>query len=309
MSDLSSNAPRWHLAQINLGLFQAPLDSPEMADFAAGLDRINDLADQAPGFVWRLKDDAGGPSSNVAVPGTDDPLLACNLTVWEDMESLRDFMYRTDHVSYLRRRADWFQHVDEAMVAGWWVPAGTVPTLEEGMERLQSLRDNGPSDYAFALNRPLPAPTEPPTTSAGASAGPERSDTSPARSPQPLIPYLTVGDARAALQFYAEVFGAEPQGEVFEMDDGRIGHAELNVGGQSLYLADDFPEMDLVHPAGHGGPRSVALVIHVDDCDAVYHHALAAGATSERPPSDQHGFRNGWFVDPWGHRWSPTSTR
>ncbi len=123
---------------------------------------------------------------------------------------------------------------------------------------------------------------------------------------KPLIPYLTVGDGRAALQFYEEVFGAEHTGELFEMDDGRIGHAELIVGGHQMYLADDFPEMNLVHPKGHGGPTSMALVIHVDDCDAVFDHAISAGATAERPPANQHGFRIGWFVDPWGHRWSPT---
>ena len=121
-----------------------------------------------------------------------------------------------------------------------------------------------------------------------------------------MIPYLTVGDTRAALAFYAEVFGAEPSGELFEMPDGRIGHAEMTVSGQTVYLADPFPEMRLASPSEHGG-NSVSIVIIVDDCDAVYRHALAAGATGEREPSDQHGRRSGWFVDPWGHRWSPTS--
>lgn len=121
----------------------------------------------------------------------------------------------------------------------------------------------------------------------------------------PLIPYLTVGNGRAALDFYAEVFGAEPVGEVYEMDDGRLGHAELMFGEHKVYLADEFPEMGLQTPKTLGG-NSMSLVIHVDDCDAVFEHALAAGATSERPPSNQHGFRIGWFVDPWGHRWSPS---
>ena len=123
---------------------------------------------------------------------------------------------------------------------------------------------------------------------------------------QVFIPYLTVGDSRAALQFYAEVFGAERTGELFEMEDGRVGHAEMTIGDQLIYMADEFSEMNLQAPTTQGS-NSVSLVINVDDCDAVYEHAVLAGATGERPPADQHGFRSGWFVDPWGHRWSPTS--
>ena len=113
-------------------------------------------------------------------------------------------------------------------------------------------------------------------------------------------------DIEALSTFYAEVFGAERTGELFEMDDGRIGHAEMMIGEQVFYLADEFPEMNLSSPVTHGA-NSVSIVIHVDDCDAVYDHAVRAGATGERAPADQHGFRSAWFVDPWGHRWSPTS--
>ncbi len=292
----------FHLAELNLGTFKAPLESAPMTEFANSLDRINAIADEAPGFVWRLTTDDGGPSSNVPVPGADDPLLASNLSVWTSYEALRDYMYKTDHVSYLRRRSEWFQHHDEAMTVAWWVPAGTIPTLEDALQRLDNLRVNGPSDEGWPLTQPRPAPTN----HLGETVSSD-SVSSEAESSQPvLIPYLTVADAKSALLFYQEVFGAEPQGEVFEMDDGRIGHAELSVRGQTLYLADDFPEMNLVHPAGHGGPTSMALVIHVDDCDAVYEHALAAGAAAERAPANQHGFRIGWFVDPSGHRWSVT---
>ena len=149
---------RWHLAQLNLGRFRAPLDSPEMAPFAGALDRINAIADASPGFVWRLTDDDGRPSSYVEVPGVDDPMVASNLSVWTDAESLRAFMYRTDHAAYLRRRAEWFAHVDEAMTVGWWIPAGTLPTLAEGVERLEHLRRHGPTPRAFTLGRPSPPP-------------------------------------------------------------------------------------------------------------------------------------------------------
>ena len=121
-----------------------------------------------------------------------------------------------------------------------------------------------------------------------------------------LIPYLSVDDARAAVDFYTEVFGAQLDGELFEMGDGRIGHATLKIGESTLYLADEFPEMNIIGPIGRGG-TSVAVVINVADADETYAHALAAGATAERPVENQHGFRSGWFQDPWGHRWSPTS--
>lgn len=282
----------WHLAQLNLGVFTAPLDTPEMQEFANALDRINAIADASPGFVWRLTDADGGPSSNVEVPGADDPLLASNLSVWTGIDALRDFMYRTDHARYLRRRDEWFERDRQPMTVGWWIRAGTLPTLEDALQRLDQLRTDGPSDQAFPLRTTVP---DPPTH-----------ETQEVAMTQTLIPYLAVSDARAALQFYAEVFGAEQSGELFEMDDGRIGHAEMTVGGATFYLADEFPEMDLYEPADDR-KSPVAVVINVDDCDAVYNHAVAAGATGERPPADQHGHRNGWFIDPWGHRWSPSS--
>ena len=90
------------------------------------------------------------------------------------------------------------------------------------------------------------------------------------------------------------------------MDDGRIGHVEMEIGGHKYYMADEFPEMNLRSPANLGGV-SIGLVLHVEDADVTYEAAVEAGATGERPPANNHGFRSGWFVDPWGHRWSPTS--
>jgi len=294
-TERSGPSSSWHLAQLNLGLFKAELDRPEMQDFVNGLDRINALAEASPGFVWRLTDGDGGSSSYVDVPGAVDPLMAPNLSVWTSVDALRDFMYETDHVSYLRRRSEWFQRQDGPISVMWWIPAGTIPTLVDAVHRLNLLKENGPSQDAWTFRNQFPPPTH--------SGDVAMSDT----HAQVLIPYLTVGDARAALQYYAEVFGAEQSGELFEMPDGRIGHAEMRIGPATFYLADDFPEMQLVHPAGHGAGRSMSLVINVDSCDHVYAHALEAGGEAERPPSDQHGQRSGWFVDPWGHRWCPTS--
>lgn len=300
-ADRTTSAPQqWHLAQLNLGLFTYPLDAPEMEPFVAALDRINAIADASPGFVWRLQGDDGEPSSYVDVPGATDPLLASNLSVWTDLEALRTFMYRTDHASYLRRRTEWFDREHEPMTVAWWIPAGTLPTLDDAVRRLDHMRSNGPSDEGFPLTRSIPAP---PTTAP--TPDPSHAEEA-AMTTQTLIPYLAVNDARAALQFYAEVFGAEQSGESFETDDGRIGHAEMTISDATFYLADEFPEMDLYQPAAER-KSPVAIVIAVGDADAVYEHALAAGATGERPPANQHGHRSGWFSDPWGHRWSPTS--
>ena len=168
--------PAWHLAQLNLGLFKEPLDSPLMAPFADALDRINEIAEQSSGFVWRLTDDDGGSSSYVEVPGESNPFMASNLSVWTDIDSLRDFMFKTDHASFMRQRRDWFQHVEEPMTVGWWIPAGTIPTLVEAIERLEALRQNGPSDAAFPLTRHIPPAPEPERTAASPT-GPERPST------------------------------------------------------------------------------------------------------------------------------------
>lgn len=140
-----------HLAQLNLGLFNAPLDSAEMTEFTLALDPINALAESTPGFVWRLKDDDGGSSSFVDVPGTDDPLIAPNMSVWRDVESLRHFMFKSGHAIYLRRRAEWFQRQDGPIAVMWWIPEGEIPTLVDAVRRLDHLRDHGPSETGWTM--------------------------------------------------------------------------------------------------------------------------------------------------------------
>jgi hypothetical protein len=151
----------WHLAQLNVGRLHEPLEHPATAEFVAALPAINALAEASAGFVWRLKDEATGLSSSY-VRADDDPLLVINLSVWETPEHLHDFVYRTAHTPYLRRRREWFQKMDVFLVC-WWVPAGHVPSVEEAMARLAQLRRDGPSDEAFLLRDLRPAPTVPVT--------------------------------------------------------------------------------------------------------------------------------------------------
>ncbi|MET0789029.1 MAG: VOC family protein [Cellulomonas sp.] len=117
-----------------------------------------------------------------------------------------------------------------------------------------------------------------------------------------LVPYLTVHDAAAAIEFYASAFGARETGERDE-GDGRIGFVALTIGDDRLYLSDEFHEFGAYAPATLGHSSS-ALVLAVDDVDGVYAAAVAAGATPDREPTDQGDERRGWLVDPFGHRWA-----
>ena len=123
-----------------------------------------------------------------------------------------------------------------------------------------------------------------------------------AAPPRPAaLPYLTVANARDAIAWYVDAFGASVVGEPFEMDDGRIGHAELAIAGGVLYLADEYPEIGLKAP----GPQatSVSLMLHVPDTDATLERARERGAEVQREPYENYGSRSATIVDPFGHRW------
>lgn len=115
------------------------------------------------------------------------------------------------------------------------------------------------------------------------------------------LPYLTVANAREAIDWYVRAFGASVVGHPVEMDDGRIGHAELAIGGGVLYLADEYPEIGLKAPA----PRavSVSMMLHVSDTDATLERAREHGAEVLREPYENYGSRAATIIDPFGHRW------
>ena len=142
--------PNAHLAQVNVGRLRAPVDAPEVHEFVANLDRVNALAEASPGFVWRLKDDSGNATS---IPFDPDPLVIVNLTVWASIEALEDFVLRTAHVEFLRRRREWFDRMEDAYLALWWVVPGTEPTLDDARARLDHLRRLGPTPTAFTFRR------------------------------------------------------------------------------------------------------------------------------------------------------------
>ncbi len=140
----------WHLAQINIGRLNHPVDDPRVAEFMENLDPINELAEQSPGFVWRLQDDSGNAT---AIRAFDDDTILPNLTVWESIETLKDYVFKTDHARFLRRRREWFQPMEDLPVLTmWWIPAGHLPTLEEARERIDHLAVHGPTAHAFSFH-------------------------------------------------------------------------------------------------------------------------------------------------------------
>ena len=127
-----------------------------MAEFVANLDRVNSLAEHSPGFVWRLKDDAG----NAAGMRPIGPDMLVNMSVWQDIDALRAYVYKTGHVEIMRRRAEWFERMIEASLVLWWIPAGHLPSIEESMTRLERLREQGPTAQAFTFRAAFPLPGE-----------------------------------------------------------------------------------------------------------------------------------------------------
>ncbi|MBV8949058.1 MAG: DUF3291 domain-containing protein [Solirubrobacterales bacterium] len=141
--------PGFHIAQLNIALARAPIDSDLLSEFVALLDSINALADGAPGFVWRLQPEDG---NSLAVRGFDNDRMIVNLSVWESIDHLATFVYRSAHTGVMRRRREWFDRIG-VHVALWWVPAGDLPTVAEAEERLAHLQAHGPTLYAFTFKR------------------------------------------------------------------------------------------------------------------------------------------------------------
>jgi hypothetical protein len=146
---------RFQIAQVNVAQPRGPLDSEVMREFMEALDPVNAVADQSPGFVWRLQTEDGNATALRALDG-----LMVNMSVWESIEALRAFVYSTPaHLSVMRRRREWFEHMDVYM-ALWWVPAGHIPTVAEAEERVTLLGAIGPSPDAFTFRRHFPPPDD-----------------------------------------------------------------------------------------------------------------------------------------------------
>jgi Domain of unknown function (DUF3291) len=136
------------LAQVNVARMRGPIDSPVMRDFADGFDPVNSLADRAPGFVWRLQ--TGGHAPLVE---DDEGLWVVNVSLWRSYEALHEFVYRSPHAAFLRRRSRWFEPAAPPTTALWWVDDDVRPDVPAARARLVHLRRYGPTPRAFSLRR------------------------------------------------------------------------------------------------------------------------------------------------------------
>ena len=138
-----------HLAELNVGRLIAPTDDPRVAEFMGALDQINGLGKRMPGFVWMMEGSGEPNTGNTDTKIDGDPRYVANLTVWENVETLENFVFNTLHKRFYERRQEWFEVLGEMHFVMWWVPQGYRPSLEEALERLEYLKRNGDSDHAF----------------------------------------------------------------------------------------------------------------------------------------------------------------
>jgi hypothetical protein len=156
------------LAQLNIATIRGSMDSPVMADFVANLARINALAEESPGFVWRLQTEDGDA---IAIRPFDNERLLVNMSVWRDVESLNRYVYSFAHLELMRRRREWFEPMRDAFLVLWWVPRGHRPGMDEAIARLEHLRAHGATAEAFSFRQPFPPPDAAPSPSVASGNG------------------------------------------------------------------------------------------------------------------------------------------
>lgn len=143
-----------HLAQLNIATAIAPLESPELKEFVDNLDYINGIAEQSPGFIWRLQDESGNATD---IQLFDDPKTIINMSVWQSPDALKNFMFKTDHMKFFKRKAQWFNKPVQANYVLWWLDEGQIPTVEQGLAKLKLLRQQGEQAQAFSFKKLYPA--------------------------------------------------------------------------------------------------------------------------------------------------------
>ena len=133
------------LAEFNFSRAIAPMDDPRMASFVAHSNRINALAEASPGFAWRYNPPG---EQSFALKAFEDPLIYVTLSVWESVEALRDFVFKTAHTPVMNRRSEWFLPLEPHLVM-WWIAKGHRPTLAEARAKIELLKAKGPTHEAF----------------------------------------------------------------------------------------------------------------------------------------------------------------
>ena len=147
---MSHHNKNYQLAQINVAQAKAEMDSEIMQGFTSRLDEINAIADSSQGFIWRLQTEEGDATS---IRVFNNPLLLVNMSVWEGINSLKAFVYKSLHVELIRDRDAWFDKMESMHQALWWIPKGHIPTTQEAQQRLEIIRLNGPTQEAFTFGK------------------------------------------------------------------------------------------------------------------------------------------------------------
>ncbi len=127
-----------------------------MKEFVDNLESINQLAEQSAGFVWRLKDESGNATG---IQAFSDPLVITNMSVWDDVNSLRHFVYQTHHVEFVKRRKTWFESLESSYYVLWWIADGHFPDVQEAQARLNQLNEKGDTPQAFSFKKVFPPPS------------------------------------------------------------------------------------------------------------------------------------------------------
>ena len=129
-----------HVAEINIGRLNYPIDDPRMADFVNNLGRVNAMAERMPGFVWRLVGD-GSNDGALELRLYADPMMAVNMSVWASVEDLENYVWNTVHKRFYNRKAEWFEPMKSHHFAMWPIEEGHIPTVEEAKARLRTSFD------------------------------------------------------------------------------------------------------------------------------------------------------------------------
>ncbi|HET9216473.1 MAG TPA: DUF3291 domain-containing protein [Terriglobia bacterium] len=152
----------FHLAQANIAWMHGALHEPVMSGLASRVDEINRLAEESPGFVWRLPGSEVRPEAlhpfETDFPGFHRDRLFYNMSVWLSLEHLRSYTFFSAHAELLNERHQWVDSIVGASVALWWIPADHRPDIAESADRLRSVRRTGPTPYAFTMRKAFPPP-------------------------------------------------------------------------------------------------------------------------------------------------------
>lgn len=147
----------FQLAQVNIGVAKGAMDSEVMKVFNDNLDPINAVAESSKGFVWRLKEEGGNATDIVF---SDNPNELVNMSVWESVDALKHFMFKTHHIDFLKRKKEWFETPTQATYVLWWIPAGHIPTIEEAKQKLTLIRKCADTAEAFSFKKVFAAPSD-----------------------------------------------------------------------------------------------------------------------------------------------------